>query len=96
MWWLSFLGGGVVILEASSLSHARMLAALNNLGRVSRFAEGHSISPEVAALISNDSIGRFLSSREARDLRELIEHGPRKYLADPNRECGITPSRRQV
>jgi hypothetical protein len=96
MWWLSFLGGGVVILEASSLSHARMLAAMNKLGRVSRFAEGQSISPEVAALIPSESIGRFLSSREARDLRDLVEHGPRKYLADPSRERGIMPFRRRV
>jgi hypothetical protein len=96
MWWLSFLGGGIVILEASSLSHARMLAALNKLGRVSRFAEGHSISPEGAALIPNDSIGRLLSAREARDLRDLVEHGQRKYLADPSRERGIMPSRRRV
>jgi len=34
MWWLSFIGG-VVIMEATSLSHARLLAALKNLGRAS-------------------------------------------------------------
>jgi hypothetical protein len=96
MWWLSFLGGGVVILEASSLSHARMLAALNNLGRVSRFAEGRSLNAEGAALIPNDSIGRLLSPREAGDLHDLVEHGPRKYLADPSRQPGIKRSRRRV
>jgi len=26
---------------------------------------------------------------EARELRELPEHGPRKYLADPGRQPGI-------
>jgi hypothetical protein len=57
MWWLSFLDrrrrhpGGLI-------THARMLAALNKLCRVSHFAEGHSIS---AALIPFNSIGRMLS-----------------------------------
>jgi hypothetical protein len=50
MWWLTFLGGDVVIIEATSLAHARLLAALNKLGRASHFAQGHSISPELAAL----------------------------------------------
>jgi hypothetical protein len=44
--WLSFLHGGVVIIEASSLIHARTLAALHELGRVSHVAEGHFIDPE--------------------------------------------------
>jgi hypothetical protein len=44
--WLSFLHGGVVIIEASSLIHARTLAALRELGRVSHVAEGHFIDPE--------------------------------------------------
>jgi hypothetical protein len=35
MWWLSFLGGDVAIMEAASLAHARLLAAMNDLGRVS-------------------------------------------------------------
>jgi hypothetical protein len=45
MWWLMFLSGGVVIIEASSLIHARALAAAHGLGRVSHFAEGHFIDP---------------------------------------------------
>jgi len=48
MWWLSFIGG-VVIMEATSLSHARLLAALKNLGRASQFAEGYFISPDLTA-----------------------------------------------
>ena len=51
MWWLTFLNGGVVIIEASSLIHARSLAAARGLGRVVHFAEGHFINPESAALI---------------------------------------------
>jgi hypothetical protein len=73
VWWISFLHGGVVIVEASSLPQARMFAALRSIGRVAHFAEGHLISEERAALIPEDFIGRMLSSDEARKLRELFE-----------------------
>jgi hypothetical protein len=46
MWWLTFLHGGVAIIEASSLTHARALAAAHGLGRVSHFGEGHFIDPD--------------------------------------------------
>jgi hypothetical protein len=36
MWWLSFLGGGVVIMEAASLAQARLLAVVNGFGRASQ------------------------------------------------------------
>jgi hypothetical protein len=51
MWWLSFLGGGVAIMEATSLAQARLLAVVNGLGRASHFVEGYSINPDLAALI---------------------------------------------
>src|SRR4249919_839705 len=47
---LSFFRGGVVIIEGSSLTHARILAAQRELGRVSDFAHGHFISSERRAL----------------------------------------------
>jgi hypothetical protein len=75
MWWLTFLHGGVVIIEASSLTHARTRAVLCGLGRASYFAEGHFISPDRAALIPQDCVGRMLSAGEARQLRELLAHG---------------------
>ena len=62
MWWLSFLDDDVVIVEASSLVHARILAAQHGLGRVSNFAGGHFVTPEGAALIPEVSIGRVLSA----------------------------------
>ena len=77
MWWLTFLNGGVVIIEASSLIHARSLAAAHGLGRVVHFAEGHFISPASAALIPDAFVGRMLSAIEARRLLDRMESAPR-------------------
>jgi hypothetical protein len=96
MWWLSFLDGGVVIIEAASLAHARLLAALNELGRVSHFVEGYSINSDLAALIPDDSIGRTLAPAQARELFKLLKYGPQKYIANPIQEQGIVPSRRRA
>ena len=73
MWWLTFLDGGVVVIEASSLTQARMLAAALGLGQISHFAEGHFIKPERAALIPDAFIRRMLSAAEARRLRDRME-----------------------
>ena len=94
MWWLSFLGGDVVIVKAASLAHARLLAALNELGKVSHFAEGHSISPELAALIPDNFLRRTLSPTETRQLLKLLE--PRKYVANPISEPKLVLSRRRA
>jgi hypothetical protein len=77
MWWLSFLGGGVAVMEATSLAEA---AVVNGLGRASQFVEGYSINPDLAALIPDDSIGRILTSLEARKLLKLMKYGPQKYV----------------
>ena len=94
MWWLSFLGGDVVIIEAASLAHARLLAALNKLGRASHFAEGHSVSPELAALIPDNFLRCTLSPTETRQLLKLLE--PRKYVANPSPEPKLVLSRRRA
>jgi hypothetical protein len=80
MWWLSFVDGRVVILdaEASSLIHARTIAAMHGLGRVSHFEGGHFINPEHAALISGDLIGRMLSPFEVQQLRERLGYTRRE------------------
>jgi hypothetical protein len=92
MWWLSFFGGDVVIVEAASLAHARLLAGV--LGRPSHFAEGHSISSELAALIPDNFLRRKLSRTQTRQLLKLLEAG--KYLTSPNSEPKIMPSRRRA
>jgi hypothetical protein len=73
VWWLTFRHGDVVIVAASSLIHARTVAAQYGLGRPGHFAEGHFIDPERAALIRDDDIGRVLTPTEARTVREALK-----------------------
>jgi len=65
MWWLSFRDGSAVILEATTLLHARVLAALDDIGRVTQFVHGYQLTDELAALIPDDYIGRLLSRDDA-------------------------------
>jgi hypothetical protein len=92
MWWLAFLDGDVVLVEASSLLHARTVAAQFGLGRVSHFAEGHFIAPDRAALIPYGSIGRMLTPLESRQVLDLLE---RRSPIEPSREPGLTQPRRR-
>jgi hypothetical protein len=92
MWWLTFFGGDVVIIDAASLAHARLLAAV--LGRASHFAKGHSISSGLAALIPDDFLRRMLSPTETQQLLKLLEPG--KHVADSSPEPRTMPSRRRA
>ena len=85
MWWLSFFHGGVVLIEGSSLTHARIRAAQRELGRVSDFAHGHFISSERRALIPHEFVGRMLSPSEAEKLREYVRISGREPAASPPR-----------
>jgi hypothetical protein len=78
LWWLSLLGGGAVIIEATSLAHARLLAVVNGCGRASQFVEGYPIDAHLAGRIPDRSVGRMLTSEEARQLLKIIKYGPRK------------------
>jgi hypothetical protein len=77
MWWLSFRDGGVVIISASSLVHARLLAAGNGLGRASHFVEGTFIDAEHLPPIPSEFVGRMLSPIEARQLLEMLSRKSR-------------------
>jgi hypothetical protein len=72
MWWLSFRDGGAVIISASSLVHARLLAAANGLGRASLFVEGNLIDTARLPPIPPEFVGRTLSSVDARRLLEVL------------------------
>jgi len=76
MWWLLFRDGGVVIISASSLVHARLLAAANGLGRASHFVEGNFLDIERLPSIPSEFIGRMLSPIEARQLEEMLNREP--------------------
>jgi len=73
MWWITFRDGTAAIIEASSLTHARMFAAVNRIGRVSQFTDGYPVSPELANLIPDDCVGRLLSCDDAWLLYEQLE-----------------------
>jgi hypothetical protein len=83
LWWLSFRGGSALIIEAESLAHARLLAAVNELGRASHLLEGHSVDPDLVTLIPDDFIGRKLFAEEAEELLGLLKHGPPRRSAKP-------------
>ena len=81
MWWLLFRDGGVVIIAASSLVHARLLAAGNGLGRASQFVEGIFIDIERLPPIPSEFVGRMLSPVEARQLEEMLNRKPQDRRA---------------
>jgi len=95
MWWLLFRHGGVVLIKASSLVHARLLAAQNGLGRASDFIEGHFIDPGRMMPIAYDYAGRMLSPIEARQLEELLNHEPQDHGTKRGRAPAPPSSRRQ-
>jgi len=73
MWWLCFRDNTAVVIGASSLSHARMLAATKQLGRVSQFVDGYFLDPGLAAKIPPDAVERLLSRGEADQLCDRLE-----------------------
>jgi hypothetical protein len=78
MWWLSFRDGGVVIINAASLAHARLLAAANGLGRASHFVEGNLIDTERLPPIPQEFVGKMLSPIDARQLIEILNRHERR------------------
>jgi len=79
MWWLLFRDGSVAIIGASSVVHARLLAAANGLGRASHFVEGHFIDIERLPPIPSEFVGRMLSPIEARQLEDMLNRKPRGH-----------------
>jgi hypothetical protein len=96
MWWLSFIGGSVVILEATSLSHARLLAAAKNLGRAAQFVEGYFIRDDLARMIPDDFLERLLSSDEGWRLGKRLRYRSQDDDARSGHPEAIVPSRLQA
>jgi hypothetical protein len=73
LWLLSFTQREVaVIVEAETLTHARLLAAANQICRASQFDEGVAIKPAFQPRIPADLIGRALSQDETADLLGML------------------------
>jgi hypothetical protein len=83
MWWLSFRGGGVAIMNATSLAHARMLSAIANHWRPSAFVDAYLIDPKLAKFLPDACIGRKLSPAEAEEFRQFLNTNPRKHFSKP-------------
>jgi hypothetical protein len=80
LWLLSFTEREVaMIVEAETLTHARLLAAANQVCRASLFDEGWAIEPSIHEQIPSDFIGRTLSQDETADLLSTLticaQHG---------------------
>jgi hypothetical protein len=78
LWWLSFRGGTAVIMQAETLAHARLLAAVKELRHASLFDNGFPVDPDFQRMIPEEFIGRNLSRNEASDLLRLLKDGARK------------------
>jgi hypothetical protein len=72
VWWLIYRRDrqltGAAIIEASSLYHARMTAAVEGIGKVVEYADGNEIGAEHVALIPRELIGTMLSPEQVREL----------------------------
>jgi hypothetical protein len=77
LFWLAYRCGGelagVAIIEAASLIHARMGAALGRLDVGLDFAEGHQLDAKLSATLKPVEIGRMLSPSSARKLLDRFE-----------------------
>jgi len=81
LWMLSFGDRGAAIVEAESMSHARLRVAVKGLIRASLFIGGYQIDPEFIPLIPGETIGRKLSREDANELLKLLKHAPARRQA---------------
>ena len=79
MWWLCFEReghlAGVAIVEAHSLTDARVGAELQELAHDCTFSEGHQLDASSCARLTPDDVGRMLSPRE-KPMRSSIVSSP--------------------
>jgi hypothetical protein len=73
LWWLSYRYGdsplGVAIMEALTMDHARMLAAIDGIDAGLSFTEGHVLDNEQSGKIVPGEIGRFLFQPQAEEIQ---------------------------
>jgi hypothetical protein len=86
LWLLSFTGRcNAVVIKGESLIQARLLAAVDGLGRASHFDEGFAIDPGCAGQIPPSLIGRQLSGDEAADLLTMLMIGSQGPVVSSDR-----------
>jgi hypothetical protein len=83
LWWLTYNDRrgrlhGAFIIEAASLTSARMSAADNALDIGVSFAEGHEVDAARSALIPPGYIDMMLPRKEAAGLLDRIKRGGSK------------------
>jgi hypothetical protein len=89
LWWLTFRDGSAVIVEGNSITHARVLAVANELGRASQFEGGYAIDPDLAEMIPDDFTWRKLSPNEAGCVLMMLKDGLPHQSPKRNRELLI-------
>jgi hypothetical protein len=81
-WWLTYRKAGrlvdVVIVEAPSPIHARLMTAVRGIDAGTPFAEGHELDTDLVELIPAAQIGRMLSGAEAAKLLARFDGKPRR------------------
>jgi len=63
---------GAAIIEAPSLYHARMVAAVQGIGKVAEYIDGNEVDAEHAGLIPRELIGKMFSPEQVRELGTLL------------------------
>ena len=81
LWMLSFGDHGAAIIEAESMAHARLRAAVKGLIRASSFIGGYQTDPEFIPLIPDETIGQKLSREHTSELLEMLKSGPTRRNA---------------
>jgi hypothetical protein len=81
VWWLIYRRDdkivGIAIVEAPSLYHARMRAAVAGIGKATDFSEGLEIDAAHVRAIPQELIGKLLSPEQATELKgRLANNGP--------------------
>jgi hypothetical protein len=80
LWWLVFRGGGAVIVEGESITHARLLAVVNELCRASQFLEGYPIDHGLIEMIPEDFKWRRLSRQQAGHMLAVMKDDRQKRV----------------
>jgi hypothetical protein len=79
MWWLIYRRddkiSGIAIVEAPSLYHARMRAAVAGIGKAAEFSEGLEIDAAHVCAIPQELIGKLLPPEQAPELKERLSDG---------------------